>query len=64
MTTSPENNIAKIFARNPTEHTDNDIKAIIATLREKRALFKAGGTTAPRAGKQPAKKINLDELEL
>lgn len=62
-TSDEPNNIATLFARSPYSQTEDDVKAIIKVLREKRALFKAGGSTG-RAVKEPAKKINLDDLEL
>jgi hypothetical protein len=67
LTTSTEtpdpNNIAKIFARDPLERTDDELRAMIQVFREKRALFKAGGSTA-KAAKPEAKKVDLGSLEL
>lgn len=62
--TSDENNIAVLFARDPTKHTREDVIRIIEEMRSKRHLFKAGGSTAkpPKAEKKPL--LDLGSLEL
>lgn len=56
-------NIAELFARDPREHTDDDVKKIIEELRASRSKFIIGGDKtagALSAAQKEAKKLDLD----
>lgn len=59
--------IALLFSRDPLKHTDQDIDAMIAKMRESRHLFNSGA--APKAKAKPKSDIaqaalDLDDLNL
>ena len=56
--------ISELFARDPLEHTTQDIDAIIAKFREARAQFEAKPQREPRAKKEKPAPISLDDLNL
>jgi hypothetical protein len=62
--------IAELFARDPNQCSDADIKAIIEDFRAKRAQFNLGnmmaGSTKPKASKakEPSVKLDLGDLGL
>lgn len=62
----PPTDIAVLFQKDPLSLTNNDMTAIIAHYREKRAQFIAGGVkgaTAPKEPKAPKAKItDLSDL--
>lgn len=56
-------NIAELFSRDPREHTDEDVKKIIAELRASRSKFIIGGDKSAGAlttSQKEAAKLNLD----
>ena len=58
-------NMAELFARDPRDHTDADIKKIIAELREQRSKFIVDGGRPKAAAKQPtAAQAALVKLDL
>jgi hypothetical protein len=67
--TEQRTDINELFSRDPLNLTDPDIDEIIAAMRERRHLFKAGPAKAPSAAKtltnkqQVASKLKI-ELEL
>lgn len=56
-------NIAALYARDPHEHSDEDFRQIIESLRADRAKFILGGGKAPAKEPKVAKEVaglNLD----
>lgn len=64
-----ETDIALVFARDPLEHTDEDITKIIEHYREKRKLFKLGGEKPPakltkREAEVKSSGLSLKDLDI
>lgn len=61
MTDDTETTIAELYARDPMEHSRQDVERIIAQCREDRARYNAGGKTLRP---KKAAKISLEDLGL
>ncbi len=55
-------NMAELFARDPREHTDDDLRKIIADLRAARSKFIIGGDKT--AGSLTAEQKSLTRIDL
>jgi hypothetical protein len=60
--------LAELFARDPLELTDDNIKSIIEEMRKSRHAFNAGnakaGSTKPQTEKQKAISSLADKLKI
>jgi hypothetical protein len=59
-----ETDIAKLFATDPLKHSEKDIEAIIAKMREARHQFNTAAARPKTPAKQPDKDVTKLSLDL